>query len=170
MLKTGIIYKLVSTKTPKIYIGSTTQSLHKRFIGHRKGSQTTRATILFDYGKDDVSIVELAKFENLTKVELEKKEFEFINKYQDLVVNLSGTKGYSGLSPKEISKISRERENKNVKCGWCGSCVSSQRHLKAHQQSKKCLEFQYSLNVTDLEIEKIKPEPNRVFDFDVTIF
>jgi predicted GIY-YIG superfamily endonuclease len=169
MLKTGIIYKLVSTKTPKIYIGSTTQSLHKRFIGHRKGSQTTRATILFDYGKDDVSIVELAKFENLSKAELEKKEFEFINKYQDLVVNLQGTKGYTGLSSKERSKLCVANQQP-VKCGWCGSTLSTGFRLKAHQQSKKCQEFQYALNVTDLEIEKIKPEPIRVFNFDVITF
>jgi hypothetical protein len=108
MLKTGIIYKLVSTKTPKIYIGSTTQSLHKRFIGHRKGSQTTRATILFDYGKDDVSIVELVKFENLTKEELEIKEYEIIKLYGDKVVNLKGTKN-------TVKKIKLETKPKPIR-------------------------------------------------------
>jgi hypothetical protein len=103
MSKTGIIYKLVSSKTDLVYIGSTTQTLHARLLGHRKKGQTTRATMLFEYGKNDVKIVELVKFNNITTKELIKIENTFIEQYKKTAVNLKGTKN-------TIKKIKVEKE------------------------------------------------------------
>jgi hypothetical protein len=141
MNRTSIIYKLISSKTNLIYIGSTSQTLSARLIGHRKKNNITRAKLLFEYGKEHVKIIQLATYENITKKELEEKENEYIKKYKDDIVNLKGTQGYTKLSKKEIGELSREREYK-VKCNFCNSLISCQRHLKVHQQSKKCKLYQ----------------------------
>ena len=152
MSKTSIIYKLISSKTDLIYIGSTTQTLQSRLIGHRKKGNITRAKVLFDYGKEHVSIVELAKFENISKPDLEKKEYEFIQLFHDTIVNLKGTKGYTGLSKVEISKQSRKHDHAVI-CSFCSAHIASLRNLTVHHKSKKCLKTQI-----------------KTFNFDVIIF
>jgi hypothetical protein len=80
----GFIYCLKSPHTDKVYIGSTKQTLTKRFIGHKKEYN------LFQNGKlnytssydilacSDAYIELIEAFESITKQELLKKEGEYI--------------------------------------------------------------------------------------------
>jgi CTP:phosphocholine cytidylyltransferase-like protein len=74
--------------TPKIYIGSTIQPLHKRFKEHKyayEHSKKISSSFLFQY--EDVNIEELHIFECESIKELRAKEQEFIMLHKDVVVN-----------------------------------------------------------------------------------
>jgi lipopolysaccharide export LptBFGC system permease protein LptF len=71
----GKIYKIHSYKTDKIYIGSTTVLLCKRFTGHKTDNKTGRGTLakqIFEY--DDVMITLIENYPCNDRNELEKRE------------------------------------------------------------------------------------------------
>ena len=149
MNRTSYIYKLVSTKTPLVYIGSTSQPLHKRFNGHRAVNNQTKSKILFDYGKDDVKIIQVAKFENISKEELTSQEYSVLKQYEEVAVNFSGTKGYVGLTDKESIRYTR-KILPCVQCEFCNKTYANKYSLKSHITKKH---------------KSIK-----IFDFDVITF
>jgi hypothetical protein len=85
----GKIYTIRSFKTDKIYIGSTTQLLHKRFYQHmdsfRRGNMCCSSSEIIKYG--DAYIELLESYPSFTKEELTKKERECIRKNKDICVN-----------------------------------------------------------------------------------
>ncbi len=54
----GLIYSIRSHLTPNIYIGSTTQPLHKRFYDHKKLSNTTTSKSIIALGDAYIELVE----------------------------------------------------------------------------------------------------------------
>ena len=83
----GKIYKIVSVDYSKCYIGSTTESLKKRFERHRGkykeylkgGADNTRAYWLFDeVGVENCKIELIENYPCNSREELERKEGEYI--------------------------------------------------------------------------------------------
>lgn len=76
----GKIYALKSHNTDKIYIGSTFNSLSKRFSQHKydakKNNKKISSLEIFDFG--DVYIELLNEYENISKDELKKNEGIYI--------------------------------------------------------------------------------------------
>ena len=72
----GKIYKLVSSQTDKIYIGSTTLSLKKRFAEHKYTSNVCSSKLITCY--DDVDIKLLEEYPCNNRKELFKKEGFYI--------------------------------------------------------------------------------------------
>ena len=129
----GIIYMISSPNTDKVYIGSTVQTLTVRFSKHKTNKNTTRSAIIIAAG--DAKITELFKFETCTIEELRTKEKEYINQYKDKLVNLNETRGYTGLSKKEVNKKQYEKEFTEC-CMYCGTEMK-QRTMKQHCKSMK---------------------------------
>jgi len=77
LYKQGKIYKLVSSETDKIYIGSCCQPLHKRFYVHKQGSlrghNRCYSKKLFELG-GEVKIILIENYPCETKYELQKRE------------------------------------------------------------------------------------------------
>ena len=73
----GIIYKVYSPNTPKIYIGSSTKTIKSLVSSSRKQIQATKA--LFEVAKhDDVEIKLLCDFPCKSKSELEQERGRWI--------------------------------------------------------------------------------------------
>jgi hypothetical protein len=85
------IYKIVSSKTNLIYIGSTTNSLFNRFKSHLRSynndALTTTARKLFDIDVNSCSIELLQTFPCNNRRELQLQEGKFIKLFQQYVVN-----------------------------------------------------------------------------------
>jgi predicted GIY-YIG superfamily endonuclease len=134
----GIVYMVSSPNTDKVYIGSTVQALTRRFTDHKSKFKNnhknqTKAAIVIAAG--DAKITELFKFETCTIKELRLKEAEYINQYKDNLVNLLDTKGYTGLTSKEIC-FKRYHEQLSVCCMYCER-EYKQRHMEKHVKSMK---------------------------------
>ena len=84
--KDGKVYKLTSSQTDKIYIGSTFQTLKDRNRVHRcRKSNNTVSYLITDY--DDFKIVLLEKLNFATKKQLEEVEAMYIRRHRDICVN-----------------------------------------------------------------------------------
>lgn len=91
---TGKVYKITSSQTDKIYIGSTFEKyLSNRLSGHRTNYKQyiqgkcgyITSFKLLEY--DDCEIELIKKYDNITKQELQAKEGKYIKKNADVVVN-----------------------------------------------------------------------------------
>jgi hypothetical protein len=83
--KNSKIYKLVSLQTDKIYIGSTTQPLYKRFGKHKTVGYNCMSKELIKY--DDCKIILIENFECNNKEELHARERYYIDLYKDIIIN-----------------------------------------------------------------------------------
>jgi len=81
--KRGKIYKLVSSQTDKIYIGSTIQLLCQRKAKHKCNPSKSRELICYE----DCEIVLIKKFPCNCKKELEREEGNIIEQNLDKCVN-----------------------------------------------------------------------------------
>jgi len=72
----GKIYKLVSSQTDMIYIGSTTQSLKKRLGKHKFKSNICTSKLITRYDDVDIKLLEEYPCNNIK--ELEKRESFYI--------------------------------------------------------------------------------------------
>ena len=98
-MKTGQIYIIRNKVNDKVYIGQTTTNYKTRFMQHCKPSVTkTRHYKLYNaikkYGKENFYI-ELLE-ENIPLIELDKKEIEYIEKYNSCKQGYNATKGGDG--------------------------------------------------------------------------
>lgn len=118
------IYKIYSPSIDKIYIGSTTQSIYKRFASHRyhyilykKGNYPYQSS--FDIVKfDNCEIKLLEEFKCENRQELFKKEGEWMKKNKNLVNRVLA--GYDIDNPKLIErrkyyKQYRQRNKEHLK-------------------------------------------------------
>ena len=128
----GIIYKITSPNTDRVYIGSTVKALAHRFSKHIGTTNTTRSSIIIAAG--DAKITELFKFETCTIEELRAKEIEYINLYKDKLVNIRETIN-PGMTSLERKKKQYEQELTEC-CMYCG-CEMKQRVMKRHIKSMK---------------------------------
>ena len=83
-LGSGKIYKIFSSECDKIYIGSTFQDINIRFSKHKHDLKRWRDgrfrfVSSFDIIKyPDAQIIEISRYENITKKQLLKLEDDFI--------------------------------------------------------------------------------------------
>lgn len=80
-----IIYKITNNINGKIYIGQTTRSLEERLSEHKRKRKPLISKALRKYGIENFSIEII--YEASTIDELNKKEFEFIRKYNCITPN-----------------------------------------------------------------------------------
>ena len=84
--KNGKVYKLISSKTDKIYIGSTFQTLKDRNRVHKsKKSNNTLSYLITDFGDFDIVLLEKLPF--ATKKQLHEVEAMYIRRHKDICVN-----------------------------------------------------------------------------------
>lgn len=100
----GKIYKIVSSQTNKVYIGSTTTPLCERLSGHRQRFRRWKLgkdcyLTSYDILKyDDARIVLICNFPCSNVEELHKKEQEIMDEYEDKV---NRNKAFPGFDTKE---------------------------------------------------------------------
>jgi hypothetical protein len=106
------IYKITSSQTDNVYIGSTKKILSDRFLKHKHTSNSTSSKIILQY--DD------AKIELIEEVELEQRyirERYWIEFYGDKCVNIKKCTNIMipGMTRKEYSKEYYEINKNYVK-------------------------------------------------------
>ncbi len=93
-VKTGTIYKISTEKSDKVYVGSTTQPLNRRFTVHKSSFKTGRCDCtsreLFELGECKIEALEVLY--NCTKRELEIKEQEYQDLLKKFLVNKNKVK------------------------------------------------------------------------------
>jgi len=145
--KNGKIYKLWSIEGDDIYIGSTTDALHKRLNGHKTKKNKCNSKILFEkYNDVKIELIEEYPCEN--KQQLNRREGEIMRLNKKHIVNHC----IAGRTVKEFHIDNVDRLNKN----------SKQYHInnkeKIHEQKK-----QYYID----NIDKIK-ERKKQYNIDNT--
>jgi hypothetical protein len=102
---TGIIYKITSPQTDKVYIGSTSNSIDKRFDQHKRGYT------LYKSGKATyISSYEILKFDDAIIEVLEEGEFE--DKKEMLMKERKHIEATSNNNVNKISPIKTKEEYK----------------------------------------------------------
>jgi len=140
--KNGKIYKITDNAYTKMYIGSTTQPLSKRFSDHRasyklwqdgKGHNVTIFDIFNEFGVENCKIELIEEYECENKMELQRKEGEHI-KNNDCV-----NRCISGRTQKEWYEQNKNRitayQSEKILCE-CGKEYTKQ-HKSRHIESKK---------------------------------
>ena len=94
----GKIYQIWSPNTDKVYIGSTTQSLHKRFADHKRKQRSSREVI--DCGGAKIELIEY--YPCSRKDELNRREGE-IQRGRPCV-----NRCIAGRTPREYRQDNRE--------------------------------------------------------------
>lgn len=84
MIGTGTVYKISTPKTDKVYIGSTTTPINRRFSSH-KSRPCCSCKELLELGECKIEALEVLY--NCTKRELEIKEQYYLNLLKELTVN-----------------------------------------------------------------------------------
>jgi ribosomal protein S27AE len=139
--KIGRVYKICCPHTDKIYIGSTVQTIEKRFTEHK--SQFKCGTIK-EYSKfilelGDCWIDEIRQYENVTKTQLDKYEGETMKENIDLIVNkyMAGQtqKEYSIINKEKISKTKKEYYHDNI------DKISKKNKVYAQENKEKLTEY-----------------------------
>lgn len=159
----ALVYALITDKSNKRYIGSTTKNLNTRLIQHRSlyrgGNKSVSSHILFDEG--DVSIIQLEECpyddrkirerfwiehfgdDCVNKIIPSRTKQEYDSEYG--LVNKERKKEYRERNKEHISKVRRERYERTrdylyekIPCEFCGF-VGVRVNLKRHQQTQKCL-------------------------------
>ena len=106
------IYAIRSSQTQLIYIGSTYNTLIKRFIGHKSDHKTREgfctSTELLKY--DDAYIELIENFPCNSKKELKRREGQLQIENKDICVN----KLIAGRTRKETSKLWRETHKEHL--------------------------------------------------------
>ena len=82
----GIVYKISSPSTDKIYIGSTKQSLKKRFT-HHKYTNGCSSRMIINYGNAICELIEEYEYDEIKS--LRKRERYHIELNRDICVNIT---------------------------------------------------------------------------------
>ena len=150
--KNGKIYKLVSFETDKVYVGSTTQSLSRRKTKHKSDYKRwmygnyhyVSSYEIIKY--DDFDIILLEQFPCNSKMELHKREREYIEKIDcvNKVIPRRTKKEYYDSHKDEISvkrkqyredhkdEIKEKRKEKyTCECGSTLTLIHKSRHEKS---------------------------------------
>jgi hypothetical protein len=146
----GIIYLISSPNTKKVYIGKTVKSLRERFGGHNAKNNTTRSSLIFEYG--DAEIKELYRFKTCSKIELSMKELEFINIYKDVAVNA------------EVYDLPKKNKEENLTLKKLENKIKSKiekREQKKEEEEIQNQEFEYDA-ICWYEANIIKKEGSRL--------
>ena len=120
--KNGKIYKIVSDQTEKVYIGSTTQPLYKRFYSHKERYErylvnkhhyvTSFDIIQFN----DAKAILLEHYPCETKEELEAREYEIMKQHDNNKVNkIHPTRTRQEYNELNKEKIAYQKKISNAK-------------------------------------------------------
>lgn len=163
----GYIYKLTSVHTDKCYVGSTIQSIEKRFYDHshhyaywKNGTQHyTSSFVLFELGIDavQIEIIEEIVFENI--IQLKDKERFYINInncVNKIIPNRTRNERYVDNPKKDLlnNKKYYEKNKKNICLSrsekilcQCGNEITKGCKTR-HLQSQKHLNYQSGIAVS----------------------
>ena len=147
----GIIYLISSPNTDKVYIGSTTQKLTRRFNTHKSVYNTSRSKIIIESGDAVITVID--NIEDKDREELKIKEIEYIQFYKDICVNFHGTKNsYSKEYKRPCRLDGRKKKQQRIKndCCICGGRYTNakkQQHFKTKKHLEKSLELTNSKDV-----------------------
>ena len=86
----GIIYKISSPSTDKIYIGSTTNTLANRFKSHKSNSNKTRSTEIMILGDAVIECLEEIEFDDETTLRRLEGEYIKLNLEKCVNKNIAG--------------------------------------------------------------------------------
>jgi GIY-YIG catalytic domain len=147
----GKIYKLVSDKTNKIYIGSTTQPLSKRIVTHRshyKVNCSGTACEIIKFG--DPKIILIEAYPAKSKEDLLSREDYWYQKFKDICVNKNQAFGRDPNKKNSkwhiknhdyLIKIQKKYNQKKWNCPYCMEFgITFDRHKNRHLNSKFHLE------------------------------
>jgi hypothetical protein len=151
----GFIYKITSPSTDKIYVGSTTKTLGRRFSAHKytqnKNTQQCSSKIILSFGDAVIDCIEEVEFEN--KKQLRIRERYHIELNRDKCVNIhlpnrtikeyrldtaDKIKQYridnaDRIKQYTIDNADRLKEKFNCECGGKYVLISKTRHLKTQK-------------------------------------
>ena len=110
----GKIYKITSPNTDMIYVGSTTTSLHRRFIHHRFETNHNKvnnsSANMFIWGDPTIELIESYPCNN--KKELVLREQHYIDLYSDYCINARSAFTDKVEYGKEYRKSQRVKDKK----------------------------------------------------------
>tara|TARA_R110000803_G_scaffold55976_1_gene113074 strand:- start:130 stop:777 length:648 start_codon:yes stop_codon:yes gene_type:complete len=108
------IYKIWSPQTEKVYVGATIQTLSMRMTEHRKPTSTTSSSKII-IGLGDAKIELLEEYPCNNKMELDKKEGEYIRKLDCVNKIIVGRtkKEYHEDNKEHSVKIQKEYRDNN---------------------------------------------------------
>ena len=164
------IYKIVSPNHEKVYYGSTTMTLERRFSTHTLDHSTCSSSEIINAGNTDIKHVEWFPCDN--KHALEDREAYFIlnnwddcvNKYVPGAIRRAGGKTAYEKTPEYMEKAKARRQTPEYKASEkarkqtpkykaerkasnqtpiqciCGKW-STRNSIKQHQRSKKCIKI-----------------------------
>jgi hypothetical protein len=153
----GRIYKIVSTNTTDIYIGSTTDTLHNRFLFHMSKSRryeagftkaVTKSHDIIKCGEAQIALLYEGLFDS--RKDLYRMEGQYIqaneNAINRFVVGRTRKEHYQDnrerilLENKQYREINiarvKEHANEHFSCETCGGKYS-RKHKSTHEKSKK---------------------------------
>ena len=156
----GKIYKIICDETDRCYIGSTVQSLTKRFQDHKykhtswkngKSKSFIRSSEMFEeHGRQNCSIELIENYPCDNKKELERREGYYIKN------NNCYNKAIAGRTHKEYNEDNKLRlsEQFDCACGGKYSRSSKTNHLNTlkHEDYLRRLELGLIINITNLTI------------------
>jgi len=142
------IYKLVSSQTEKIYIGSTTKTLAQRLAHHKYDMKTGKTISSSEILKfNDCKIILIENYNCNTVDELRAKEYYWICKNKDICVNLhmptkTQKDWYNENKTRILEKLYIKYQAEQlhpIKC-CCGS-IYMKRNGKKHLLTQKHLKY-----------------------------
>jgi len=163
------IYIIKSNKTDMVYIGSTTRTLEERFKVH-KTKPLKCCKELMKY--DDIFIELLENYSCNGVKELEKKEYEYINKYKNSVNIVRRHHNNAIESAKLWNKENKERRHEIMKKSYLkknnldeynkiyNKEINNQTTLSYEDINKKIEELEKLKKIHELnsQIEKLKKD------------
>ena len=143
----GKIYSIRSHQTEKIYIGSTTQPLHKRFHQHKSLNCSSKVIMKFDDAY--IELVEMAPCAN--KIELQRREGEIIRTTVCVNKKIAGrtdaeyyedhkeqTKQFYEDNKEEIKQYQKQYEKTLTEEQKQYRGQYTKRYRQAHKKIRKC--------------------------------
>lgn len=122
----GFIYKLTSPNTPKIYIGSTFETLKTRYIEHKynwKKNRSCSSKIIFNAGDARIELIE--KVQVTDKTELRKLEQKYMRELNN-IVNI-----------KKAFQTIEERNEMRSTYYHCDVCQKFVRGIRTHEKTSR---------------------------------
>jgi len=151
--KRGMIYTIRNIKDDTmVYVGSTINSLSKRFNSHKDDCKYTKSCIKLhsliennDWTDWYIELYEL--YPCNSKKELERREGQVIREIGTINKNIAGRtkKEYREVNVEKVKKWYKKYNDNNVEkikekvcCNICGDFIGKH-YLKHHQKSKSCM-------------------------------
>ena len=150
----GKIYKIINETNDIVYIGSTVNSLSRRYSSHKYKSPNNKIILIENYAcnskeelcrKEQEIIEEHNNLLNIKKAYRSEEELKYYTKKYNKKYfenNKEEKKKYDKeYYQQNIEKLKKKR-NEKINCEFC-NCLISKKNIKQHQKSIKCMKFQF---------------------------